>query len=95
MSFTSNVKKEQGINNLKQAGRNFQDAGESAAQEIGNDLVEKATHAGEEVRRYISDATDKVTRAGADLEHTIQDKPVQSTVIALCAGIVLGMLLRR
>lgn len=91
MSFTSNVKKEQGINNLKQAGRNFADAGE----QMGEDLVEKATHAGEEVRRYISSATDRVSRATSDLEEAIHQKPVQSSVIALCAGIVLGMLLKR
>lgn len=95
MSFNANVKKEQGINNLKQAGRNFKDAGEYALEDAGENLVDKAAHAGEEVRRYISNATDRVTQAGSELEHTIQQKPVQSSVIALCAGIVLGMLLRR
>lgn len=95
MSITSNIKKEQGVNNLKQAGRNFQDAGESAAREIGNDLIERATHAGEEVRRYVSTAADRVSQVGSDVETAINAKPVQSTAVALLAGFVLGLLIRR
>lgn len=95
MSLTSSAKKEQGISNLKQAGRNFQDAGREAAEEAGNTLIEKAEHAGEEVRRYVSDVSQKVAHASSDLEQTIKDKPMQSTLVALCAGVVLGMLFRR
>lgn len=95
MSITANAKKEQGINNLKQAGRNFQDAGRDAAEELGSNLVEKAEQAGEEVRRYVSNVSEKMASAGSDLEHTIKEKPVQSTLIALGAGIILGMLFRK
>lgn len=95
MSLTASAKKEQGINNLKQAGRNFQDAGRETAEEVGNNLINKAEHAGEEVRRYVSDVSQKVANASSELEHSIKDKPVQSTLIALGAGIILGMLFRR
>jgi len=95
MSITSNIKKEQGMNNLKQAGRDFKEAGEAQAYSIGNDLIEKATHAGEEVRRYVNTAADRVSQASSDLEGTINAKPVQSTAVALLAGFVLGMLVRR
>lgn len=95
MSITSNIKKEQGINNLKQAGRNFQDAGESAAREVGSELIERAQHAGEEVRRYVSNAADRVSQVGSEVESAINAKPLQSTAVALFAGIVLGLLMRR
>lgn len=95
MSFNSNVKKEQGVQNLKQAGRNFQDAAENKAEEVTNDLIDRATHAGQEVRRYVSQASDTLSRAGYEVEDAINAKPLQSTAIALCAGVILGMLLKR
>jgi hypothetical protein len=91
MTITSNIKKEQGINNLKEAGRNFQDAGESTA----SDLADRALNAGQEVRRYVSDAYDRASEIGSEVTDKIQHKPVQATVAALFAGIVLGLLMRR
>lgn len=96
MNTTSNAK--QGINNLKQAGRDFQNAANSAentAQEIGSEFAQRAVQAGEEVRRYVNQASDRLSQVGADLEETIHAKPYQSTLMALFAGVVLGMLIKR
>lgn len=95
MSFTSNAKKEQGINNLKQAGRNFKEAGQAATEEFTSELADRAENAGAEVRRYFTDASQRFENAGSDIEQAIHEKPVQSTLIALGVGVLLGMLFRR
>ena len=57
--------------------------------------TDKAREAGEKVRHVIDAATGEVSEIAENVEHRIQDKPVQSTLIALGAGLVLGLLLGR
>ena len=57
--------------------------------------TEKAREAGEKVRHVIDAATGEVSEIAENVEHRIQDKPVQSTLIALGVGLALGLLLRR
>lgn len=102
MSFTTNQKAKDGVKNLKEAGNDFQDAGRSAMRDADSalsstaqNLSEAAHTAGQEVRKYISNATHRVTDVSNEIEGNIRQKPVQSTAIALAAGVILGMLLRK
>ena len=57
--------------------------------------AEKARDAGAKVRQIIDGATGEVTDVAEVVESKINEKPVQATLIALAAGFVLGLLLRR
>lgn len=57
--------------------------------------VKRAREAGAKVRHVIDGATGEVTEIAETVEAKINEKPVQSTLIALAAGVFLGMLLGR
>ena len=59
------------------------------------ELRAKAHEAGSKVRALYDHARDDVTHAAETVEGHIHDKPVQASVIALGAGLLLGLLLRR
>ncbi len=56
---------------------------------------EQARAAGVKVRQVIDAATGEVSEIAEVVETKIQQKPVQSTLIALAAGLFVGLLLRR
>lgn len=62
---------------------------------VKNTNIERAREAGSKVRHMIDDASGEVSEFAKTVEARIQEKPVQSTVIALGAGLLLGLLLNR
>jgi len=59
------------------------------------ELTAKAHDAGTKVRALYDHASDEVHDLAHTVEGHIQKKPVQASLIALGAGLVLGLLLRR
>ena len=96
MSYTSATeKKDEAINNAKKAGRQFEDAGRQAVNDVKNDLASAAHNAGQEVRRRLNTAVEKAEEVTSDVESRIRNKPVESTLLALGAGFLIGFLARR
>jgi len=62
---------------------------------IGSTVVDAAHDAGRKVRGFIDSATDELTHAKETVTKEIRTNPVQSSVIALGVGFVLGALFRR
>jgi ElaB/YqjD/DUF883 family membrane-anchored ribosome-binding protein len=59
------------------------------------ELSEKAHEAGAKVRAIYDQASGEVRELSQNVEEHIYKKPVQSSLIALGAGVLLGLLLRR
>lgn len=66
-----------------------------AMHETKRDVTAMAHDAGQRVRKMFDSASEEITHAGEKVSAQIHDKPVQSSLIALAAGFVLGMLIRR
>ena len=66
-----------------------------AAHEADDDLHDAANQAGRKVRGMLDTAGDEITHAGNRVSKEIHTNPVQSSLIALGVGVVLGALLRR
>lgn len=58
-------------------------------------MVEFANETGQKVREAISQYSEDIEHTREVLEETIRSKPVQSVAVALAAGVVLGLLIRR
>ena len=102
MTIQSNVKSASAVNNLKQAGTDAKDAAVSQAGEYANKLTDVANNVGREVGNYVetatgylNDATTRAKSAGQAVEAQIEANPLRSSAIALAAGIILGMLMRK
>ncbi len=63
--------------------------------EIRDDLEAVAGRAGRKVREYVDTAGDELTHAADSITSQIRSKPVQSSLLALAAGLVLGAFFRR
>ena len=70
------------------------DAGKKVV-EIKDDLNKIANNAGRTVRAYFDTASSEVTHAKDVVVEHVRTKPVQSSLIALGAGFILGALFRR
>jgi len=63
--------------------------------EVKNDLYDAANQAGNKVRKLFNSASDEITHAADTVTTQVRRKPVQSSVIALGVGFILGSLFRR
>lgn len=66
-----------------------------AACEMGDNLHDAAHSAGRKVRGMLNSASDEISYASEYVGTEIRSNPVRSSVIALGAGVLLGVLLRR
>lgn len=66
-----------------------------AVHDVNDDLHDAANQAGRKVRGILDTASDEITHAGDRVSKEIHTNPVQSSLIALGVGVVLGALLRR
>lgn len=55
----------------------------------------KARKTGAQLRQVIDSATGEVSHVADEVQARIKGEPVKSTLIALAAGVVLGLLFRR
>ena len=102
MSVTSNIKANSAVNNLKQAGNDAQAAVKSEANDYTSKLTDVANSVGKQVGTYVEQASDyfdtassRVKDAGQTIEAQIEANPLRSSLLALGAGIILGMLMRK
>jgi ElaB/YqjD/DUF883 family membrane-anchored ribosome-binding protein len=67
----------------------------NSANQAEDSIVGVAENAGRKVRDFIDDTSDKLQDTGDRIKQEVNDNPMQSTLIALGAGFVLGMLFSR
>lgn len=78
-------------NAIKSEVREF---GKDAKEEI-NDVRDAANKAGRKVRSYLNCAKDEVSSATETVTTQIRSNPVQSSMLALGAGFLIGSLFHR
>lgn len=69
--------------------------GARVASNAKHDLAEMAHDAGTKVRHLFDSASSEISHATDVVSAQVRNKPLQSSLIALTAGFVLGALLRR
>ena len=66
-----------------------------AIRDTSEDIRVTANRVGRRVHDFINNASDEVSHAGEKVTTEIRANPVRSSMVALGAGLVLGMFLRR
>jgi ElaB/YqjD/DUF883 family membrane-anchored ribosome-binding protein len=94
-AFMISVTKDDNISSLKSSAQNFRTAANDIAEDTKTDLRNAAGKAGRRVRDLISTASDEVSHAKDTVTTQIRTNPVQSSMIALGVGFVIGALFRR
>jgi ElaB/YqjD/DUF883 family membrane-anchored ribosome-binding protein len=89
------VTKDDNVRNLKTSDQNIKDDFRDAAGEAKDELYVTANKAGRKVRSFIDSTSDELSHATRTVTAHVHDKPVQSSLIALGIGFVLGALFRR
>ena len=79
----------------KNAERKMNQEGSAVIGNINDDLNDVANRAGRKVRSYYSAASDEIHNDYDMVASHIRSNPVQASLIALGAGVILGALLRR
>ena len=82
-------------NNAKKAVKNAKEEVIDAAYEVKGDFRDSAHEAGEKVRHIYQNANRDFRQMRDSVTDRINEKPVQSTAIALFAGLAIGAILRR
>lgn len=85
----------QGIaNDTKDAAYNIGSTARDAANNIADDARTVANRAGQQARRVFFTAKDELGSAAETVTGQIRQRPLQATLVALGAGLVVGLLLR-
>jgi ElaB/YqjD/DUF883 family membrane-anchored ribosome-binding protein len=66
-----------------------------AAYQAGEGIRDVANQSARKVRNFFSSATDEAQNAAKNLNDRIEDNPKQAVLVSLCAGFLLGALVRR
>lgn len=82
-------------NDLKSGANNLKNEARDTAYQVTDDLRDVANRTGRKVRGLIDTASDEISHATESVSTQIRTNPVQSSLIALGAGFILGALLRR
>ena len=95
LSNTAKTASQNVANDTKDAAQRAGATVREAADQIGSDARSVAHRAGAEARRVFSTAKDEFDHATEFAGGQIRQRPVQATLLALGAGLLLGALLRR
>jgi ElaB/YqjD/DUF883 family membrane-anchored ribosome-binding protein len=87
--------KENVANDVKLGANRVKEEVRHTAANVGDDLEYAANTAGRKVRQYFDTASDEISHAAEAVTTQIRSKPLQSSLVALAAGFVLGALFRR
>lgn len=87
--------KDDTVQNLKNSAQNLKSMANEAVADSGESLRDAANKAGRKARNLYNSACDELAHARDTVTSEIRTKPVQSSFIALGAGVLLGMLMRR
>ena len=83
------------LKDAKNSASNIRDEAVSTAYGIQEDVHNAANHVGRRVRGFFDSASDEMHHMTDSVSQQVRSNPVQSTMIALGAGFVLGILFRR
>ena len=83
------------LDDLKEAARHFKADAYGAASAAKDNLEDAARRTGRHAREMVDSAEDSFMGVSEALSHKIRDNPVQSSLIALCVGLVAGMLFKK
>lgn len=87
--------KDETVNHLKSTAQNLRSATNETAKKAELELREAANRAGRKVRDLVHTAEDEFEHAREAVTTQIRSKPIQSGLVALGIGFVLGAILRR
>lgn len=79
----------------KHKAHSLRAAANNVAEIAKEDFVDFAHDAGKRVRGLITDCSEEAVTASENLSETIRTKPLQSALIALGAGFLIGLIARR
>ena len=82
-------------NDVKNAASNVRNEARDALYDVKSDLSAAANKAGRKVRNLFDSASTEISHATDAVHVHIRNNPVQSSLIALGAGFLLGALFRR
>ena len=68
---------------------------QAASQSANEGILEIANEAGQKVREIFGHYSEDLGHTKEVIEDNIRNKPLQSSLIALGAGVLLGLLIRR
>jgi len=83
------------IHDVKEAARHFKGDAKDAAAAVRDDLEDVARRTGHHARELADSAGHSLADVGAAMKVKIRDNPVQSSLIALGIGLMVGALYRR
>lgn len=84
-----------GVNHLKSDLKDAANDARDHADKVGADIKEVAQEAGQKMRHMMDAAGTDLVELSEKVVAEVRQHPVQSSVIALGAGVIIGMLLRR
>jgi len=87
--------KDDTTHNLKNAAQAIKNDVRGAVEETKDDLCAAANKAGHKVRNFIDSTSEELSHATQTVTEHVHNKPMQSSLIALGIGFVLGALFRR
>ena len=91
----ANTNKDASIKDVKNAASNIRDEAIDTAYEVKDELRGAANQAGRKVRNFFNSASDEISHASDSVTRQVRANPMQSSLIALGAGFILGALFRR
>ena len=91
----STKENEDRVADVKLAANKVKNDVRDGASNLRDDLQNAANRTGRSVREFFHTASDEFNHAADSVTTQIRHKPVQSSLIALGAGFILGALLRR
>lgn len=91
----SSTAKDDTVQDIKSAASGARAKVADAAESAKESLRSTANKAGTKVRHFIDSASDEFSHATESVSTQIKEKPVQSSLVALGVGFLLGALLRR
>lgn len=93
--FSATKDAEDRVADVKLAANKAKNEARAGAANVRDELEHAAHRTGRSVREFLHTAGDELSHAQEAVTSQIRHKPVQSTLIALGAGVILGALLRR
>ena len=80
---------------LREGARKVRESVSETTNRVKHDLNDMAHDAGEQARALFDNANDQLLDATDYVRTQVREKPLQSTLVALGAGILIGLLYRR
>jgi ElaB/YqjD/DUF883 family membrane-anchored ribosome-binding protein len=86
--------KDNTIKDAKNTAINLRDEAIDTAYDVKDELRDAANKTGKKVRSFFNTASDDLSQVADSASRQIRKNPVQTSLVALAAGFVLGALFR-